>query len=98
MKYKIVYLEPSMGDVEDIRDYLFQFYPNTPKKFLSALKRGIEYLRDNPYIYEEYADNTAYRKMAVLDYLVFYKVFEQDKVVEIHRVLHGARNIKSHLP
>jgi len=97
MNYKIVYLEPSMGDVEEIRAYLSQYYPNTPDRFLAALKNGIEYLCDNPYLYAEYGDNPAYRKMTVQDYLVFYKVFEQDKIVEIHRVLFGMRNIKSFL-
>ena len=98
MKYKIVYLEPSMSDVEEIRAYLSQYYPSTPEKFLTALKSGIENLCDNPYLYAEYSDNPAYRKMTVQDYLVFYKVFEQDRIVEIHRVLFGMRSIKAFLP
>ena len=97
MKYEVVYLEPAMVDIREIRAYLSQFYPHTPEKFLVAMKQGIERLCDNPYIYAEYAGNPAYRKMAVLDYLVFYKVFDQEKVVEIHRILYGMRNIKSYL-
>ena len=98
MKYKAVYIELALEDVEGIRGYLSQFYPNTPVKFLSALKKGIENLCDNPFIYAEYEENTAYRKMVVLDYLVFYKVIEPEGIVEIHRVLYGMRDIKAYLP
>ena len=98
MKYTVVYLELALEDVRDIRSYLSQFYPGTPAKFLTALKSGIENLRDNPFMYAKYEDNTAYRKMAVLDYLVFYKLFEPERTVEIHRVLYGMRDIKAYLP
>jgi len=98
MKYDIIYLKPAMGDVEEIRAYLSQFYPNTPVKFLTALKHGIEHLCDNPYLCAEYSDNPAYRKMSILDYLVFYKVFEEEKIVEIHRVLYGRRDLKTYIP
>jgi len=98
MKYKLEYIELALEDVEGIRDHLSQFYPSTPEKFLKALKKGIESLSDNPFLYAEYEENTAYRKMVVLDYLVFYKVFEQEGIVEINRVLNGMRDIKAYLP
>jgi len=97
MKYKAVYLAPAMQDVSEIRNYLSQFYPNTPTKFLTALKKGIENICDNPYIYPAYEENLIYRKMVVLDYLVFYKAHESEGIVEIHRVLHGMRGVKSFL-
>jgi len=31
------------------------------------------------------------------DYLVFYMVDEEKKIIEIHRILHGARDAKRHL-
>jgi len=98
MRYRAEYIEPAKRDVSGIKDYLSQFYPSTPLKFLAAIKQGIENLRDNPFICPEYEDNPAYRRMVVLDYLVFYKVFEVTGIIEIHRVLHGKRNIKEHLP
>lgn len=98
MSYRIEYLELARQDVAGIREYLTQFYPSTPIKFLAALKRGIEDLSGNPFMYSIYEDNPRYRRMVVNDYLVFYKVLEADRVVEIHRVLYGMRNIKDHLP
>ena len=98
MRYKAEYIEPARQDVSDIKDYLSQFYPGTPVKFLTELKQRVEALRDNPFMYPEYEDNPAYRRMVVSDYLVFYKIFEATEIIEIHRVLHGKRNIKEHLP
>ena len=98
MKYNVVYLNPAMQDVTEIRNYLSQFYPNTPMKFLTALKKGIENICTNPYIYPEYEDNASYRKMIILDYIVFYKVHESEMIVEIHRVLYGMRDINAYLP
>ena len=98
MNYTVVYLELAAQDVAVIRKYLSQFYLDTPVNFLTKLKRGIEGLRDNPFMYAEYADHPAYRRMVVMEYLVFYKVYDDSKTVEIHRVLHGMKNIKAHLP
>jgi len=98
MKYRVEYLNLAMEDVAEIKSYLSQFYTGTPVRFLNALKQAIENLCEYPFIYVEYveyADNPAYRKLAVLDYLVFYKVFEQEGIVEIHRVLYGRRDIKA---
>jgi len=91
---KIEYLKSARLDVFEIRSNLSRFYPSTPVKFLKALKKSIETLDDNPLLYPVYEFNQAYHKMPVLDYLVFYKVFEERQTIEIHRVLYGKRNIK----
>ena len=97
MRYKLQYMETAEWDIENISEYLSNFYPSTPAKFLTAIKQSIENLSDNPYIYAEYEKNPAYRKITVQNYLVFYKVFEEEGVVRIYRVLHGARNVRDHL-
>jgi len=98
MRYKVEYIETARQDVGGIKEYLSQFYPSTPLKVLAEIKKSVENLRDNPFICPEYEGNPAYRRMVVLDYLVFYKVFEATGVMEIHRVLHGKRDIKAYLP
>jgi addiction module RelE/StbE family toxin len=98
MRYKAEYIELAQHDVSGIKEYLSQFYPSTPVKFLKEIKQSVESLRDNPFICPEYEDNPAYRRMVVSDYLVFYKVFEKTGIIEIHRILHGKRNIKEHIP
>jgi len=98
MKYRAIYLDTAKHDVSEIRNYLSQFYPGTPNRFLTALKKGVENICDNPFICPVYEDNPAYRKMVVLDYLVFYKILDTDKAIEIRRILHGMRDIRAHLP
>jgi len=95
MRYEAEYIISARIDVAEIRNNLSRYYPSTPKKFLKALKKNIEILRDNPLLYPVYEWNPAYRKMPVLDFVVFYKVFDEKRTVEIHRVLYGARNVKA---
>jgi plasmid stabilization system protein ParE len=92
---KISYLTSAKADVTEIKNNLSQYYPSTPVKFLKTLKKSIETLSDNPFLYPVYEWNIAYRKMPVLDYLVFYRVFEDRQTIEIYRVLYGRRNIKT---
>jgi addiction module RelE/StbE family toxin len=98
VKYTIRYLELAREDVKQIKAYLSQFYPGTPAKFLRTLKERISALGDMPRMCEVYQDRKAYRRMVVSDYLVFYKIVEEKKQVEIHRVLHGRRDMARHLP
>jgi addiction module RelE/StbE family toxin len=92
--YKLRILSLAKSDAKEIKSWLSQFYPSTPGKFFVKLKEGFNNLKDNPFMYEEYRDYPAYRKMTVSDYQVFYKVIKTKKIVEIHRILHGARNIR----
>ena len=94
MKYRIRYLPETVTDRAEIRVYLFQFYEDTAKKFFALLKEKIERLKEFPYSCPTYEDDPDYRKLVVGDYLVFYMVNEGDKTVEIHRIFHGAQDIR----
>jgi len=97
MKYKVVYLPEARADAEEIRRYLSQYYQSTVQKFFTLLKQAIARLKANPLICERYDKRPAYRRMVVGDYLVFYKVAENEKKVEIHRILHANRDIGRYL-
>ena len=97
MKYRIRYLPETVSDRNDIKAYLSQYYENTAKKFFAIMKNKIARLKDFPYSCPIYEDDPDYRKLTVGDYLVFYMVKEEEKIVEIHRMFHGSRDIKSHL-
>ena len=97
MKYTVIYIEAAMKDIAEITEYLSRFYPDTPLRFQRAVKKAIENLIDNPFMYAEYPENPKYRRIVVNDYLIFYKVIEASGVVEVHRVLYGMRDIAAHL-
>ena len=100
MKYKIQYSHFAEDDVREIKKYLSQFYPSTKNNFLDELKRRIDFIRTNPSSYEVCDSNPAYRKMLVLEYVVFYRVDEDEKIVllyRLYRVLHGKRDVIRYL-
>lgn len=97
---KIIMLPRAAQDLEDVVDYLSQFYASTAIKqydrIVSCSK--IQELPHFPHKYEEYGAGHyrfAYRRMVVDDYLVFYAVL--DDAIEIHRILHGKRDIGRYL-
>ena len=84
MTYKIKYLPLAVQDLNDIARYLSVFYPKTASRVLKELREKITKLGDTP-------------KMVVDQYLVFYRVNDGNKIVEIHRVLRGAWNLPQYL-
>ena len=97
MKYSLRYMNDTVIDREHIKSYLSQFYPGTSKKFFALLKKKTSRLKTSPYSCPEYEDVPEYRKLVVGEYLVFYIVNEDTKTVDIHRILHGSRDISQHL-
>lgn len=97
MRHNVIFMDLAVNDYDDISDYLSRFYPRTIEKFLNELEKYIAVLKENPYAFEKYKPKPQYRRMVVMEYLVFYKVIDKTHTVEIHRILHGARNIKQFL-
>ena len=97
MKYKIKPLKVAQNDLKDIREFLSHFYPNTKRNFLQGLKKQFHLLEDMPLMCEEYHDDPFYRRMVVGDYLVFYHIDDGSGTVEIHRILHGSRDIRQYI-
>jgi len=97
MSYRLRYLEDTVKDRAHIKEYLSQFYPDSAKKFFALLKKKTHRLNKFPYSCPIYEDDPDYRVLVVDDYLIFYMVNEDIKIVEIHRILHGSRDISQHL-
>jgi len=93
-KYQIRYLPETVTDRAMIKDYLSQYYESTVKKFFMLLKEKISRLKDFPYSCPVYEDDPDYRTLVAGDYLVFYMVNEDNKIVEIHRIFHGSQDIR----
>jgi len=93
MKTEVIYLPEAISDQANIKIYLSQFYPGTSQRFFSLLKTKIARLKTYPYSCPVYEDDPDYRKLVVGDYLVFYMIDENEKRVEIHRILHGSRDV-----
>ena len=97
MKYTIRFSPFAKEDKKHINTYLSKFYPKTPQRFNALLKEHIANLKDNPYIYPEYPENTDYRRMLVSNYIVFYKVNDAEKQINIYRILRASWDLSKYV-
>ena len=97
MKCRVKYYAEAKIDLAEIKAYMTQFSTRAYSRFTEQLKRKAEILKNHPFSCQVYEDDPSYRRFVVGDYLVFYRVDEASRVVEIYRVLHETRNAKKHL-
>ena len=94
MKYRAKYLITARQDRETIKSYLNQFSATAYSRLVAKIRRNIEYAKSNPYMYEVYERRPNFRRIVVEDYLVFYKVNENERLIEVHHILHGMIDIQ----
>ena len=94
MKYKVQYLVTAKQDRESIKTYLNQFSLTAAKRLFDKIKRNMEYVKENPYMFKAYERRPQFRRMVIEDYVVFYKVDESTKTIEVHNILHGMMDLK----
>ena len=94
-KYKLRYLPAAQDDLILIFDYIAKDSPNRALSFVEKLDKRIGGLEQQPLSgrvprhakLREYR----YRVLVIESYLIFYIL--RGKVIEIHRVVHGSRNL-----
>jgi plasmid stabilization system protein ParE len=94
--YRLEYLAIADLDLAEAEDYLFGHSPLAYDKFREAVKKQESLLVDNPLMYQVYEDRPYFRRMNLpYKYLCFYHVDEGTKLITVHRVLHGMRDVVS---
>jgi plasmid stabilization system protein ParE len=93
MSYRVVFLPQAEQDMDDIEEYLSQFYVGTVLNFFLQLENKITKLADMPLMYPAYDDDPYFRRMVVDDYLLFYGIDEKRQLVVVHRIFHAKRDI-----
>ena len=96
-QYEIKYMDSSLADMIIIKEYLSQYYDSTWSKAAEEIMHHITFLKEIPYAFPLYPGSEAYRKLVAGDYLVLYKVFEENHTVEVHAIWHGKMNILEHI-
>ncbi|MBC2711080.1 MAG: type II toxin-antitoxin system RelE/ParE family toxin [Desulfosarcina sp.] len=91
--YQIRYLPAAEDDLDDIFGYILKDNPTAAAGLLDTFDRTISQLALNPELgvvpKDERLKRLGYRMLIVGKYLVFYVV--KSGVVQIRRVIHGAR-------
>ncbi|MCG8583178.1 MAG: type II toxin-antitoxin system RelE/ParE family toxin [Pirellulales bacterium] len=81
-------------DMDEILDYISLDNPESALRVIRRIRKKCESLGDHPYLGQrrpEYADGQ-YRSTTVGSYVIYYSVEEDEEVVKVVRVLHGARD------
>ncbi len=95
-KFRLRYLPMADIDLIEIDEALGEA-PVKASKFFSMLDKHTAILVSMPLMYPVYDDFPIYRKMLVLDYLVFYAVNESNGSIDIHRIINGRMDIAKQL-
>ncbi|NLL57222.1 MAG: type II toxin-antitoxin system RelE/ParE family toxin [Firmicutes bacterium] len=103
MSYKIIYTEESEQDLVNIYRYIAMdlLVPETAKNQIERIMKAIKGLDELPLRYKLYHNEPWHSKglrvLPVDNYLVFYIVVEEEKMVAIVRIMYGGRNIELQL-
>lgn len=101
--YEIIYLPTARKQLEDIVDYIAVELaaPDAALDFIEEVGKATKSLAEMPYRHPIYHTSFALleevRWISVKNYNVFYKIFEEEKTVEIRRVLHQLQNAENRL-
>jgi plasmid stabilization system protein ParE len=96
--YKLEYLLLADLDMAEVEDYLFEHSPLAYDKFRGAIEKQVALLVDHPLMYPVYMGNGYFRCMPLpYEYICFYHVDEGAKLITVHRILRGMRNIPNAL-
>jgi toxin ParE1/3/4 len=94
-KYTLRYLPVAVNDLVSIFDWIANDSPRNAAAFVEKLDQRISNLRTHPLIghvpRDETLQKSGYRVLVIESYLVFYII--RGRTVEIHRVIHGSRNL-----
>jgi toxin ParE1/3/4 len=94
-KYSLRYLPVAVDDLISIFDWIASDSPANASAFVERIEQLIGGLKTHPRIghvpKDDRLKSSGYRVLVIESYLAFYIV--RGKTVEIHRVLHGSRNM-----
>jgi plasmid stabilization system protein ParE len=94
MAYKLSYLPLAVNDILEAESGLYAFSPTAADKFSNEISNLEETLCEHPFLYQIYEDDDYYRSVNLsYNYRLFYHVDELVETIEIHRVLHGMRDL-----
>ena len=101
IEYSIEYLDIFKHDLKNIVRYISIDLDNkkAAHDFVEKVYDKIEVLKHNPEMYQYYGFIKSlkknYRYFVVENYIVFYEVDKNKKVITVHRILYKRMNIKN---
>ena len=94
MDYKVILSPLALEDLGQIVRYVASHDPQAAEHLDTSLLDHAETLRDLPHRGGSVRSRPGVRKLPLWPYLIFYRVNEQSRSVEILRFWHGARDTR----
>lgn len=92
--YRLKYLPSFDLDLAEAEDYLYEHSPLACDKLTSAVAEKMATLPENPFVYPVYRLDDRFRLLVLpYQYLCFYRVDEDARIIAIHRLIRGMRDI-----
>jgi toxin ParE1/3/4 len=95
--YSVRLLRAAEEDFNDIILYIATDNPSAAEKLAMQIEKNLNLLSTNPLLgtlpHEEALAAMGYRFLVVQNYLIFYTI--ENRIIMIHRILHGARDYLS---
>lgn len=98
INYKTEFSKDAKQDLKEIYSYIKYNLqePNIAKKLIIQMRKEVNKLKDNPQIYpiidDDFIKKLEIRKIIVKNYIIFFKIDELAKSVQIVRIMYGRRN------
>lgn len=100
-EYTVEYLDIFKRDLKGIADFMAINLDNknAAHMFLKEVDEKIELLKSNPEMYQQYDFikklKNKFRYFMINNYIVFYEVNKEKRIITLHRVVYKKMNIKS---
>ena len=99
--YKIIAIQSFWDDLEEIADNLEEYtgQPDVADKLLLEIERLSEGLKDFPRRYRKHIPGPRHtlkdqhRVMTIKGYYVFYVIFDEEKTIELRRMINRSKDI-----
>ena len=96
--YKVEVTHHAEQDLDHIIAYISEKLaaPAAASDFIDAVYECYDYLENDPFLYEQCRDaklkNEGYRRAVIKNYVLVYKVNEEEKIVTAHRFFYGRQD------
>jgi plasmid stabilization system protein ParE len=92
MEFRLKITIQARRDFNSIAQHIGRDDPRAASDFGTRLLARAESLTTFPYRHGSWAGQQQIRKVPFPPYVIFYKIYDEERVVEILRFWHGARN------
>lgn len=99
MEYRLTVTESFESDLDNVLEYISQklLNPAAADRLLKRTEEKINFICEDPFMYPLYHNDKlsekGYRYAVVSNYILFYTIDENEKLIILSRFLYGGQNI-----